>query len=229
MPDSSLSFCATLVRDHDYDRYLCTLFAPPPAREDWFALCAFNHEVAAIAESVKEEMIAFVRFAWWREALDEIYAGGKVRKHPVAEALAVTIRRHALPRPLFDEMLEARQARLVDEAFTSREQWEAYFRATSSSLLALCAQAAGTQATAGVGALGVTWGALGTARLGNETATMLELAEEQLQQAKGLPACLAAFRDAAHFYLNRMKKGKATGREARFWLTLYICRKRLFG
>ena len=49
-----------------------------------------------------------IRLTWWREALDEIFAGQPVRSHPVVEALAQTIRRRDLPAAPFEAMIEAR-------------------------------------------------------------------------------------------------------------------------
>lgn len=50
----AVSYCADLVRRLDRDRYLCSLFAPEEARDDLFALYAFNLEVARIPETVSE-------------------------------------------------------------------------------------------------------------------------------------------------------------------------------
>jgi phytoene synthase len=230
---TTLSHCAALIRAHDHDRYLCALFAPPAVRESWFALFAFNREIAAIKEVVSEEMIGFMRFAWWREALDEIYAGKPVRKHPVVEALAKTITLHSLERRLLDEMLDAREAYFArKEAFADLEQWEGYFQATSSNLLRLCAQAAGAQATIILDDVGIAWAAIGTARVsrqvGNEKDTILlcKAAEARLASAHDLPESFAAFKDTTTFYLKRLKSGKPIGNETKLplVLTLLWCR-----
>lgn len=229
-----LSHCASLVRAYDHDRYLCTLFAPPAAREAWFALFAFNHEIASVSELVSEEMIGFMRFAWWREALDEIYAGAPVRKHPVAQALAAAVSVYALPRAPFDAMIEARQARFGGQAFTDASQWEPYFRATSSSLFALCAVAAGVEMTQAADALGMAWAYAGTARGAAQAGerenaqALAEAGQAQLERAQsGLPACFKSFAATAGFYLKRLKVGKKTGREATLPLTLMLCWRRL--
>ena len=44
MADPPLSSCAQQVRRDDPDRFLTALFAPAEAREDLFALYAFNDE-----------------------------------------------------------------------------------------------------------------------------------------------------------------------------------------
>ena len=94
-----LSFCAEQLRSHDHDRFLTCLFAPSGAREDLFALYAFNLEIAKVAEVVSEPMAGQIRIQWWREALDGLYAGAP-RKHQVAVPLSEAVRRHELTREL---------------------------------------------------------------------------------------------------------------------------------
>jgi phytoene synthase len=226
-----LSHCAALVREHDHDRYLCTLFAPPMIREAWFALFAFNHEIASIAESVSEEMLGFMRFAWWREVLDEVYGGQPVRRHPVAQALAEVVATHHLSRPLFDAMLDAREASLGRDIADQPARWEAYFYATSSGLLRLCAEAAGLMAGPALDDLGVAWAAAGTARAtlpaDARALLLVQTAESRLLGAtRDLPEIFAPFKDAVQFYLRRLKAGKATGREVGFSLMLSLCWRR---
>ena len=53
--DSALAArLAQTVRAADPDRYFASLFAPAPRRPYLYALYAFNHEVAHVAESVRE-------------------------------------------------------------------------------------------------------------------------------------------------------------------------------
>src|SRR5471030_76032 len=92
----ALSYCAEQVRRYDRDRFLTALFAPPPQREDLFALYAFNLEIAKIRETVTEPMLGRIRLQWWREAIAALEQG-VVRQHGVVEPLAEAVRRHALP------------------------------------------------------------------------------------------------------------------------------------
>ncbi|WP_439813926.1 squalene/phytoene synthase family protein [Zavarzinia sp. CC-PAN008] len=78
---------AAQVQEGDRERWLSALFAPEPLRPRLMALYAFNLELARIPEQVSQPMLGEIRFQWWREALAEA-AQGRVRRHPVVEALA---------------------------------------------------------------------------------------------------------------------------------------------
>src|SRR4051812_807159 len=106
---SQLSPVGAIVRRHDRDRFLTALFAPAARREDLLALYAFNFEVAKTREVVTEPMLGQIRLQWWREAVDEIYRGGRVRTHEVVQPLAEAARRGALSRAHLDRMIDARE------------------------------------------------------------------------------------------------------------------------
>src|ERR1700761_4459325 len=73
-------------RAADPDRYFSTLFAPAPTRPFLLALYAFNHEVARVAESVREPMLGAIRLEWWRETVEGA-AKDMPRNHDVAKGL----------------------------------------------------------------------------------------------------------------------------------------------
>ena len=90
------SLTEDVLRRHDQDRYCAALFAPADARPHLFALYALNYEVARVAETVREPMIADIRLAWWRETVEGARSG-KPRDHDVARALAATLATVDLP------------------------------------------------------------------------------------------------------------------------------------
>ena len=86
-----------LVRRVDPDRWLSSRFiADPGARADVIALYAFDHELARAPRWRSNALLGEIRLTWWREALDEIFDGRPVRRHPTAQALAEAV---APPRP----------------------------------------------------------------------------------------------------------------------------------
>ena len=86
-----LSHCAREVRAHNRDRFMQSLFVPPEYREQLLALYALEVELTTIHKAVSEEMIAHIRYAWWQEAIEGLYAGHVPRGHPVLEALVPVI------------------------------------------------------------------------------------------------------------------------------------------
>jgi hypothetical protein len=82
-----LSHNAQRVQSHDRDRFLASLFVPMPAREALLALAALNVELAQVRRATQEEMIGHIRYAWWQEAVEGLYAGKAPLGHPVLEAM----------------------------------------------------------------------------------------------------------------------------------------------
>jgi phytoene/squalene synthetase len=87
-----LHACAQIVERGDPDRFACAMAAPLSARVVLFPIYAFNVEVSRAPWLTQEPMIAQMRLQWWLDVLDEIEAGGFVRRHevvtPLAQALA---------------------------------------------------------------------------------------------------------------------------------------------
>ncbi len=154
------------LRRFDYDRYLCTLFAPPAARDALFALYAFNLEVAKIRELVSEPMLGEIRLQWWREAVEGIY-GGATRRHQCVEALAAAIGRHDLPRAPFDALIDARAFDLTDGPPATLGDLEAYADVTSGALQVIALNVLGggrEDAVAAARSAGIAWALVGLIR-----------------------------------------------------------------
>jgi phytoene synthase len=148
MSKPALSYCAEQVRRQDHDRYVTVLFAPADRREDLLALYAFNLEIAKTAEVVSEDLLGRMRLQWWRECLDEVYAG-RPRRHAVVEPLAAAVRRHVLDRPCFERLIDAREDDLSAEPPADLAALESYAEGTSASLVHLGLQILGVPADSG--------------------------------------------------------------------------------
>jgi len=138
---STLAALGRLVRRHDRDRFLTTLFAPGERRQDLLALYAFNYEVARTREIVTEPMLGRIRLQWWRETLEAIYAGKPPRRHEVAEPLAEAIGRRQLSAAHFEHILAARELDLAEEPPATLAALEAYAAESSASLVWLALEA----------------------------------------------------------------------------------------
>lgn len=102
-------YCRQIVKQHDPDRYLLSLFAPQKQRGALWALYAFNFEIARTRETVSDTTIGLIRLQWWRDGIAEIYAGKPVRQHMILDALKTVITAYDLPRDLFDNLIYARE------------------------------------------------------------------------------------------------------------------------
>lgn len=127
-----------LLRRSDHDRYLSTLYAPAAKRPALTALYAFNAEIAAVRDRVREPMAGEIRLQWWRDAISDL-SGQSAAGHPLAAALVGVIVEHRLPTAAFDRMLEARVFDLYDDPMPSRTDLEGYLGETASTLIQLAA------------------------------------------------------------------------------------------
>lgn len=133
------------VRAADPERYLSVLYAPAEKREALAALYAFDAEVAAIRDRVREPMPGEIRLQWWRDAL----AAGAPTGHPVADALIETVRTYGLPVASFDNLLEARTFDLYDDPMPSKTDLEGYCGETGSAIIQLAAMVLDAEAARG--------------------------------------------------------------------------------
>ena len=129
-----------LIRRVDPDRWLASRFvADASARADLVALYAFNNELARAVEVASQPLVAEIRLAWWREALDEMFEGRPLRRHPVAEALAEAVGRRGLARGTLEGLIDAR-LRDLDGWPLQLAEAEAYIDSTAGALMAAAAR-----------------------------------------------------------------------------------------
>jgi phytoene synthase len=104
------------VRAADLDRWLSSRFvADEQARADLIALYAFEAELMAIPTRVTQPLLAEMRFTWWAEQMDGVFADAPRVGHPVLEALTGAVSRRGLERAPFDALIEAHIGRVHGE------------------------------------------------------------------------------------------------------------------
>jgi len=128
-----------IARDGDPDRYASALFAPPRARDDLFALYAFNTELARIGEQVSEPQLGEIRLQWWRDALDRA-AADEITGHPVVDAIGRTARRCALSRANLAGLIDARSFDVSTKIMPDAGALATYLANTAGALLLLAAE-----------------------------------------------------------------------------------------
>jgi phytoene/squalene synthetase len=116
-----------IIKTQDYDRYITTLFTRLNHREDIFAVISFNFELSKILRIVSEPMIGMIRFAWWREALEEAFNLDKqVRNHEILKSLRQLRERYGLEATDFIKIVDAKQQELGNKAFKNFNDFKNY-------------------------------------------------------------------------------------------------------
>ncbi len=158
------------------------------------ALYAYERELDRALRVTSNPLLAEIRLTWWREVLEEIFAGERVRSHPVAVALASCVRASGHPREPLEAMIEARIAPPTDPL-----EWA---DRTAGPVTLLAARTLDRNVPApAVLAAGRVWGLSGLARAGKQ---VLDLTGPMAEAARLAPSVGAeAFPAIAHVTLAR--------------------------
>jgi phytoene synthase len=191
------------LRRVDPDRWLTSRFIADPAqRTEVAALYLFDHELARARRAASTALLAEIRLTWWREVLDEIFAEGPARHHPVAQALAAAVRRQGLPRAPLEAMIDGQIAALDDPVLdrAAALAWADAVEGSAARLAALVLDASGPADAAS--ASGRAWGLALLLRAGLAVRETIDpLLREALAEArsdarrlsvKAMPAALPA-------------------------------------
>ena len=190
------------------------------------ALYAYDHELTRATRVASNTLLAEIRLTWWREALDEVFAGGPVRRHPASAALAAAVRRLSLPRAPLEAMIDGRIAALdraifgADEAIVWADQVQG-----SATRLAVAILDPAAFGAAAADAAGRAWGLTLLRRSGQATPEGIDpalrgaLAEAR---AAGRGLSVAAFPAVLHLRLARWDLAARPPPEWRRRLSLVI-------
>ncbi|WP_298857110.1 squalene/phytoene synthase family protein [uncultured Sulfitobacter sp.] len=151
-----LNACAGIVERGDPLRFRTTMMAPVSQRGALFALYAFNVEVSRAPWVTQESMIAEMRLQWWRDVLEEIAAGGPVRRHEVATPLAAVLSPEQAK--MLDELVAARRWDIYRDPFEDEADLKRYIDQTAGHLMWIAASLLGQAEEAVVRRAGVAAG-----------------------------------------------------------------------
>lgn len=210
------------VRRADPERWLASrLIADAQARADVIALYAFDLELARAPLAATDPMMAEIRLTWWREAVDDLFAGKGARGHPALVALGQAIaRRHLSAAPL-EAMVGARFADIEPEAFADDAALAAYADGVAGAPLSLALAILGQADASALRPAALAWTLSRLAQAspqrlppGLDEAKARDRGHTALREArtavKALP--VAAFPAVAHLALIRPRlKGRAPG------------------
>jgi len=129
-------YCVDQVRKSDFENYLAILHLPDEAKGSVFTIRAWNLETASIKDYVREPIAGMMRIQWWVEIIELIYQK-QPPKHPVAQALAITIDKHNLPKQPFLALLEARDSDIRNKNFADIDELSRYGEFTHGALFDL--------------------------------------------------------------------------------------------
>ncbi|ETW10047.1 hypothetical protein H310_00436 [Aphanomyces invadans] len=128
------------VRKLDYDNFLCGLLLPSASRDAFYAIRAFNIEIARIKDSSRTNPGAGkIRIQWWRQRLHDLFDSRKPAPtdHVVLAELHSAIHRHQLTQRWLDRILEARELDLEVENPSTVRDLDIYAEKTAASMLHL--------------------------------------------------------------------------------------------
>ncbi|GGI33507.1 phytoene/squalene synthase family protein [Bradyrhizobium guangdongense] len=141
-PPDATTFCADLVRSHDFPRYVATLFVPAAERRALLALYAFNVEIVRVRDQVSQPLPGEIRFQWWTDLFSGV-VHGSAEGNPVAAELLRAIRDFDLPVEPLSLLVDEHQFDLYNDPMPTMAALEGYLAATSSALFALAARIMG--------------------------------------------------------------------------------------
>lgn len=145
----------------DPDRVLALTYVPTVVRPALTALWNLDARLGSVLRGGGDRMIAQIRLAWWRDALEALDAGP-----PPAEPVLTAVALHALPPGVGGADLAALEAgwSVLLEPELGPEQLGAYAEARGGGLFALSARLLSGSVPSHVAAAGEAWALTDLAR-----------------------------------------------------------------
>ncbi|GAA5878072.1 hypothetical protein JCM16303_002837 [Sporobolomyces ruberrimus] len=136
----ALAAAEALVRRGDPEAIYASYFFPEHLRPAYFALKAFNVELAGLQDQVSNQLVGRMRYQWWKDAIKGVY-DNKPLPHPLTTLLASLPQRNQLSQYHFGRLINAREAHFLNPTFNSLQDLADYSSGTQASLLYLLLQA----------------------------------------------------------------------------------------
>jgi len=111
-----------LARRHYENFHVATFLLPRRLRQDFYNVYAYCRWADDLGDEMGGRAESLKLLAWWRAELDAMYAGRAT--HPVFVALMETVRKHAIPRQPFADLI---QAFVQDQTVARYRDWEELF------------------------------------------------------------------------------------------------------
>jgi squalene synthase HpnC len=111
-----------LARHHYENFHVVSFLLPRRLRQDFFNVYAYCRWADDLGDEMGDPTESLRLLEWWRAELDAMYAGRAT--HPVFVALMETVRKHAIPRQPFADLI---QAFVQDQTVARYRDWEELF------------------------------------------------------------------------------------------------------
>ncbi|CAG8440960.1 4292_t:CDS:2 [Dentiscutata heterogama] len=134
--EAAIKYCSDLVRKHDPENYLVSMFYPKHLQKVYYTIRAFNLELVMVRDSVSNPQIGKIRMQFWRDTIDNVFKG-KPPQQPIAQALFNALETCRLSPLFFKRVIDEREANLDDLPYFSIKDLESYGENTASCLLYL--------------------------------------------------------------------------------------------
>lgn len=142
----AIEHCRQTIAAGDEDLWLSLHYASEQDAARLAAIFAFQVELRRIPHLVSEPPPGEIRLQWWRDALDEVVAGGKVRSHPVVQALASSGAIDRSSRDCAERLIDARARLLYEKTFASLESLDGFIKNAEAPLATIAFGAVSSKA-----------------------------------------------------------------------------------
>jgi squalene synthase HpnC len=120
--EEARAYTRWLARHHYENFHVVSFLLPRRLRQDFFNVYAYCRWADDLGDEMGDPTESLRLLGWWRQELDAMYAGRAT--HPVFVALMETVRKHAIPRQPFADLI---QAFVQDQTVARYRDWEELF------------------------------------------------------------------------------------------------------
>jgi len=120
--EEAAAYTRWLAGRHYENFHVVSFLLPRRLHQDFYNVYAYCRWADDLGDEIGDRDESLKLLAWWRAELDAMYAGRAT--HPVFVALLGTVRRHAIPRQPFADLI---QAFVQDQTVARYRDWEELF------------------------------------------------------------------------------------------------------
>jgi squalene synthase HpnC len=122
-PEEACAYTRWLATHHYENFHVVSLFLPKRLHQDFYNVYSYCRWADDLGDEIGDTRESLRLLAWWRAELDAMYAGRAA--HPVFVALMSTVRKHAIPREPFADLV---RAFVQDQTVTRYRNWDELFQ-----------------------------------------------------------------------------------------------------